>query len=122
MLPTCRSCHEQDLTETLVGLEPRSAHLPPGPPLLLGVPDTLEERLVDGVEAAEGLLLGGEGMAALPVRVGRADLLELDGLIAVGDRHPTQPPGLAPLLQRGVVQVTVVTEQPCRAALLGRVG
>ena len=50
--------------------------------------------------------------------------LQLGGLHAVADADPPHAPRLAALLQRGVVQVAVIGQQPHRAALLGacRVG
>jgi hypothetical protein len=118
---------EQHLVEALARLEPRVADLPLLEPLALlaslslarlGVPDTLEVDGEYGIEAAEGLLLGGEGVAALPVRVGGADLLELCRLVAVRDFDLAHAPRLAALLEGGVVQVAVVGKQPHRAALL----
>src|SRR4029453_4236869 len=54
----------------------------------------------------------------LPIGVGGADLFELRRLVAVGDAAVAQAPGLAALLQGGVVQVAVVGQQPHRTALL----
>ena len=65
---------EQDLVEPLVGLEPRVADLS-----CLGL-GRLKEGARRSREATEGLLLGGERMPTLPLRVGRADLPELGGL------------------------------------------
>jgi hypothetical protein len=78
----------------------------------------------DRIEAAESLLLGGERVAALSIRVGGADLLQLGRLVAVGDADLAQALGVAALLESGVVQVTVVGQHPHRAAFLwtGRVG
>ena len=109
---------EQDLAEPLVRLEPRIARLVLPPRDLRG-PDPVEVRGEHRAEPAQGLLLGGERVAALPVRVRPPDVLELGGLHAVGNADAPRPPGLAALGQRGVVQVTVVGQQPHRAALLG---
>src|SRR5215207_3963243 len=89
--------------------------LPPGP---LGAPHALEIGPEHHIEATEGLLLGGKGMAALPVRVGGADLLELGRLVTVGDAEVAHAPGLAALLEGGVVEIAVVGQQPHRPALL----
>ena len=71
---------EPHLIEPAVRLEPGIAGLrPPGP-------GTVEEHPEHGVQPAQGLLLGGERMPSLPVRVGPAYLLQLRRLHAVG-RH-----------------------------------
>jgi hypothetical protein len=84
---------KQHLVEPLTGLEAWVADPPRVPH---GVAGTSEVGGEGRVEAAEGLLLGGEGVAALPIRVGGADLLELRRLVAVGDADLAQAPGLAP--------------------------
>ena len=109
---------ERHLVEPLVGLEPRLFPIARLPPCLLGRRDALEEGSEGGVEPAEGLLLGGEGVPSLPVRVSLADLPELGRLVAVADRDLAHAPGFPPLLKGGVVQVAVVAQQPDRAALL----
>src|SRR5260370_12879620 len=106
--------HEQDLAESLVRLEPRVAR-----GLLPGL-TTVIERGEHGVEPAQSLLLGGERVPPLTVRVGCADLLELGGLDSAGDGLVPHPPCLAAFHQRGVVQVAVICQQPPCAALLGQ--
>src|SRR5215218_10966842 len=76
--PGAVSGDEQDLVESLVGLEPGVASL-------LSGPDTPKEGTEGRMQATEGLLLGGERVPTLPVRISRADLPELCRLIAVGD-------------------------------------
>src|SRR6266536_2765177 len=107
---------EHRLAETAVRLEARISSA--------ALSRAVVERVEYGVEPAQGLLLGGERVAPLPVRVRLPDFLELPGLHAVGDADVTHLPRLAALFQRGVVQVAVVGQQPCRAVLLGsrRVG
>src|SRR5215211_9163062 len=84
---------EQHLVEPLIGLAPRIANLAllgmlalatRVLPTLLSLPNALEIGGEHNIEAAEGLLLGGERVAALPVRVSGADLSELRRLVAVG--------------------------------------
>src|SRR5206468_5690486 len=72
--------------------------------------DTSEERVKRPTQPTEGGLLGGERPAALSVRIGSADVAKLSGLLAVAHRYPTHPPSIAPLLQGGVVQLSVVIE------------
>src|SRR5207247_9728810 len=85
---------EQHLVEPLVGLEAWVAD----PPLLsLEGPNALQVGGEHHVEAAGGLRLGGEGVAALPFGVGGADLFELRRLVAVGDAEGAHAPGLAGL-------------------------
>jgi hypothetical protein len=99
-----------------MGLEPRIARFP----LLRAC----VERSKHGMESAQGLLLSGERVASLAVRVGPTDLAQLGGLHAVTDAGLAHAPRLAPLFQRRVVQVAVIGQQPCRAVLLraSRVG
>src|SRR6185437_4628710 len=109
---------EPDLIEPAAGFEPRIARLPL--PLLLCM---RVERSEHGVEASQGLLLGGERMAPLARWVGAADLPQLGGLRAVADANPARTPRLPAFFQRGVVQVAVIGEQPHRPSFLraGRV-
>jgi hypothetical protein len=96
---------EQHLVEALIGLEPWVA----GPPRVpLGVAGTFEVGGEDRIEAAEGLLLGRERVAALSMRVGGADLFELGRLVAVRDFDLAEAPRLASLLESSVVQIAVV--------------
>ena len=97
-------------------LEPRIARLP-----LLSA---RVERGEYGIEQTEGLLLARERVAALTPRVGLADSPQLPGLHAIGERMPAHPPRFAAFLQRRVVQIAVIREQPRRAPLLraGRIG
>ena len=88
-------------------------------PTLLGAPHALVISREHHVETAERLLLGGEGVAALPVRVGGADLLELRRLVAVRNAHLGHAPGLTALLESGVVQIAGVGQQPHRPDVLG---
>src|SRR5262249_39300204 len=67
---------------------------------------------------AQGLLLGGERVPPLTLRVGPAYLLQLRRLHAVGDADMAHRPRLTPFLQRGVVQVAMVSQKLHRAALL----
>jgi hypothetical protein len=103
---------EPYLVEPLVGLEPRVADLASS-----GI-GTSEEGSEGCIEAAEGLLLGGEGMPSLPIRVASPDLSELGGLVVVADPHPALAPGVSPFLKSRVVQVAVVAQQPDRATAL----
>jgi hypothetical protein len=63
------------------------------------------------IESAQRLLLGGEGVPSLPVRVSRAYSSQLGRLGAVTDAGPVPAPRFASFFQGGVVQVTVVGQQ-----------
>src|SRR4029450_12088951 len=101
--------HEQHLVEALIGLEPRIANASNASLGVAGAPEVGGEH---DVEAGKGLVVGGEGVATLPARVGGADFLELGRLVAVGDADLVDPPGLAALGEGGGVQVAVVGRQP----------
>src|SRR4029077_11489900 len=81
-------------------------------------PRTLEKRGERIVEPAEGLLLGGERVHALPARVSLTDVPELRRLHSVRYLCLPHAPRLAALLKRGVVQVAMVAQQLDRSALL----
>jgi hypothetical protein len=57
-------------------------------------------------------------MPPLTARVGGADVPQLRGLHAVSDWMLAHPPRLAALLQRRVIQVAVIGEQPRRPPFL----
>ena len=102
---------ETDLAEPAVGLEPRITRLPLPP--RSGV-----EGGEHGAEPTQRLLLSGERVAPLPVRVGAAYLFQLGGLHVVANADPADAPRLPALLQRRVVQIAVISEQPRRASFL----
>src|SRR5918995_995349 len=103
------------LVEALIGFEPRVTDPPDLPFQVASTPEVNSEH---GIEAAKGLLLGGEGVATLPKRVGGANGFKLRRLVAVGHLHLLHAPGVTALGESGVVQVTVVGQQPNRPALL----
>ncbi len=65
------------------------------------------------VVLAAGGLLAGKRPATLPLGVERPDLLELGGLVPVADRRLRGVPvGVAPFLERAVVERAVITQHP----------
>src|SRR4029453_3196829 len=100
------------LVESLVRLEPRGTH--PAPPRLWAPEDDTRGC----IQAAEGLLLGSAGMPSLPRQVVLPDLSKLRALAVEADRDVALAPGIAPLLEGGVVQIAVVAQQSNGATLL----
>lgn len=76
----------------------------------LALLDAGEERGERFVQSAQRLLLGRERPAALPERIGVANVLQLVGLHPVADRRSTHPEGVTTLLEGGVVEVAVIAE------------
>jgi hypothetical protein len=103
--------HEHDLIKPAVRLEPWMPGLLPSPAAVM-------ERLDDHVQPTQGLLLRGERTSALPVPVVAPDFLQLSRSNHVGDARLPHSPRLSSFLQRGVVRVAVISQQPPGTALL----
>jgi hypothetical protein len=95
---------ESSLAEPAVGLEPWIASFSLLRPRIKGGEH--------GVEPTQGLLLGGERVPPLALRIAPADLPQLRGLHPVANADPAHAPRLTALLQCRVVQVAVIGEQP----------
>src|SRR6266498_3083373 len=91
------------------GVEPATT-LEPGVTGRAAVLDTTEEGSHRLVQASQGGLLGGEGPAALLLRIEGANVLQFGGLPAVAHGDPCHPVRGAAVLQCGVVELPMVFE------------
>jgi hypothetical protein len=92
-------------------LEPGVARFPPGL-------HSVEEALERAVQAADRRPLAAEGPTAVLLGVGQPDPLQLRVLAVEGEPVAAHPPRLAPLFERGVVELAGVFQARAQRGLL----